>query len=404
MENYVAFLMIVGIGYGLLDLLTDRWPALQRQLFPLLLLIAYGLFVIRYYYGPDIWIYVPHYENIPQPAQLLAHPKIASFEWGYDMFCSLVHQIGASYWGLTAIITTLYFSAIALLLRKLPTRRIFALGAILMLDCHMIVNENRECLAISFFIFMVLLLQNRKYLWAFLFAFLTVLAHKSGFLPVGLLLMSVLLYNYRQKAGMFSLLTVLLILMIVLPVQRISGALVQQLPLPDTYIVSIEHHLQLGRQIQLIGVIYLLVLFAVNMFLQYGKKTRFTWIALVALCGMAAMVMLYQYYYLLNRVRSYFVPFVVYYIILLMSDEERSRAVPHSSLIKQALMILLMVYHSHAAVSQIKGGRLLHEPMPRACTVLELRHATSKQIRDRQMRYAYMYWTLDYMKSSDNKL
>ena len=58
---------MVAIGFGVLDLLTDRWPTLQKQIFPFVTLLAYFLLVIRYYYGPDIWTYVPHYEKIPTP-------------------------------------------------------------------------------------------------------------------------------------------------------------------------------------------------------------------------------------------------------------------------------------------------------------------------------------------------
>lgn len=395
---------MVAIGFGVLDLLTDRWPRLQRQIFPIVMLLAYFLLSIRYYYGPDIWTYVPHYENIPTPAFLITHPEKASYEWGYDMFCSVLHLAGFSYWGMTVVITTLYFLAIWLLLRKLPKRQIFALGVIIMVDCHMLINENRQCLAISFFIYMVLLLQNRKYIWAIVFGLCTILVHKSGFLPVCLLLVSAILYNYRQNAGIYTILIVVLALMILLPVQRISSSLIHLLPLPQEYIKSIGHHLLLGRQIQIIGLIYLAVLFAVNMFLLYGKKTRFTWLALSALIGLVSIAVLYQYFFLLNRVRSYFVPFVVFYVITLLSNPERSNLVPYSSLIKQSLMILILVYYSHIMVSQIRDGRQLHAPMTRACTIFELRHASQKQIRDRQMRYAYIYWTQDYLKSQDNKL
>ena len=273
-----------------------------------------------------------------------------------------------------------------------------------MVDCHMIINENRECLAVGFFIFMVLLLQNRKYILAVILGLCTILTHKSGFLPVSLLLISAVLYNYRQNAGIYTLLIALLTVMILLPVQRISTSFIHFIPLPEGYIKSIEHHLLLGRQIQIIGLIYLAILFAINMFLLYGKKTRYTWLTLSALVGLVCVVFLYQYFFLLNRIRSYFAPFVVYYVIMLLSNQQLSRLVPYSGFIKQSLMVLIMVYYSHIVVSQIRDGRQLHAPMARACTIFELRHASQKQIRDRQMQYAYIYWTQDYMKKENNKL
>lgn len=404
MENYAAIILILSVGLGLFDMLTERWKVLQRQLFHIILIALYVLFVIRYYYGPDISMYVPHYENIPRPSYLLSHPDATTFEFGYNLFCSILRWNGVSYWGMTAIITTLYFGAITLLLRPLPKRQIFALATIIMFDCNLIFHENRQCLAVTCFIFMVLLLQKRKYILALVLGIFTVLMHKSGFLPVTLLLMGTLLYNKRQDSTVYALLTFLLILMVVFPVQRISSSVLQLLPLPTEYIFSIKHHLQLGRQVQVIVVLYLMVLFAINMFLHYGKKTRNTWIAIVVLIGVICVVLLYQYFYLLNRIRSFFVPFIVCYIIHLLGDEERSIVVPYSSLIKQSIMVIILAYYTHSAISLEKGSRLLHVPIYKMSTVFELRHASQKQIRDKQMEMAYKYWTQDFMKGGDNKL
>lgn len=404
MENYAAFIMLIAVGCGLIDMLTDRWPAVQRQLFPVLTLVLYTLYICTYYYGPDIWTYVPYYEDIKPPKDIWAMGDNNQFEIGYSMFCSFMHSIGLSYWWMTWVIKTLYFTAVWLLLRRLPKRQIFALSCIVLADTNLVLHETRQCLAVSFFIFMVLLMQQRRYLWALVCAVLTVAMHKSGFIPVALTVVGVAFYHKRQYASVYTLLAMVLLALVALPVQRISASMLDVLPLPDSYIESLSHHLLLGRQFQTIAIIYLSLLLAFSLYLSYDRKSRYTWIAFTAMAGMIVIVLLYPYYFLLIRMRSYFVPFIVFYLVKVLSNEQLSKAVHYSTMIKQALMVLVLVYYIHYTLGIERGSRQLHSPVFRACTVLELRHAEEWQIRNRQMGIAYKYWTQDYMQAENNKL
>lgn len=402
MENYTAIIIIASIVIGLLDLFTDRWPVLQRQLFPIATLTLYTLFVILYYYGPDIWSYVPFYEKIGTPHEVWSHPeKYKRFEWGYGMFCSILHQWGVSYWGMTAIIKTLYFIALYALLRQLPKHQMFALASIVAFDTNLIMHETRQCLAVSFFIFMVLLLQHKRYIWAVLCAVLTVAMHKSGFIPIGLIIFGIFFYNLRQQAWIYTLFIVVLIMMVLLPVQRISTSVLALLPLPESYTESLTHHLILGRQFQIIALVYLFILLILNVYISYFRTTH-SWITYLVLAGMGVIVVMYPYYFLLARIRSYFIPFVIYYLFWLLVNREH--AVPYGALMKQLFMIVILVYSAHTAISLERGARTLHSPVARGCTVFELRHASQKQIRDRQMKIAYRYWKIDYMQAQNNKL
>lgn len=405
MENYTALIVLVSIGIGLLDLFTDRWPVLQRQLFPIVTIVLYSLFAVLYYYGPDIWTYVPHYEHIGTVGYVWAHPEeYKTFEVGYNLFCSVLHQIGFSYWGMTVVIKTLYFTAIYLLIKQLPKHQLFVLGSIIMFDSNLIMHETRQCLAVSFFIFTILLLQHRHYLWAILCGVLTVAMHKSGFIPVGLLIIGVFLYQARQQAWIYTLFMVFLISMVILPVQSISTSILNLLPLPQSYIHSLTHHLLLGRQFQMISLIYLSILLILNVYVSYFKRSRYSWITYMVLAGMGLIAVLYPYYFLLARIRSYFIPFIFYYIFLLFGQSEQFKVVPYNAFIKQMFMILILAYSTHTAVSLERGARSLHIPVYRACTVFELRHAGQKQIRDRQMKTAEQYWIIDYMKEKNNRL
>ncbi len=405
MENYTALIVLVSIAIGLLDLFTDRWPVLQRQLFPMVTIVLYSFFAVLYYYGPDIWGYVPHFENIDPPQQVWAHPdKYRMFEMGYNLLCSILHLWGFSYWGMTVVIKTLYFTALYLLLRQLPKHQMFALASVVMFDSYLIMHETRQCLAVSFLIFMVLLMQRRQYIWAVLCGVLTVTMHKSGFIPVSLLVLGVFLYRTRQQAWIYTLFIVFLMIMVVLPVQSISTSILDILPLPKSYIHSLTHHLLLGRQFQIIAVIYLSILLILNVYVSYFRQSRYSWITCMVLAGMGLIVVMYPYYFLLARVRSYFIPFIIYYIFLLFGQSRQFKVVPYNSLIKQVFMLFILAYFTHTAVSLERGARTLHSPVYRACTVFELRHSGQKQIRDRQMKIAERYWIEDYMKSQNNKL
>lgn len=405
MENYTVLIIMVAIGVGFLDLLTDRWPVLQRQLFSITLVGIYFMFAILYYYGPDIWTYVPYYEDICTPSQLIKDPSLSKpFELGYGMFCSLLHWIGVSYWGLTVIIKSLYFIAIGMLLHRLPKRQMFALACIVLIDRDLITHENRQCLAVTFFIFMILLLINRKYLWALICATVTVLMHKTGVMPIGLTLLGIFFYNHRQTTSIYTLLICFLMAMVALPVQRISVSILQLLPLPSEYIKALAHHLLLGRQVQVVALIYLGVLLSLNLYLSYNTRLKHSWVTYMVLAGMAVVVVAYPYYFLLARLRSYFVPIVVYYMVVLMSDPERSKVVPYSSMIKQVLMLFILVYYIHFGIKQEHVSRQLHAPISRKSTVFELRHHSSQEIRNRQMKIAERYWRLDYMKENSNRL
>jgi hypothetical protein len=73
-------------------------------------------------------------------------------------------------------------------------------------------------------------------------------------------------------------------------------------------------------------------------------------------------------------------------------------------MMKQALMMLVLVYYIHVAVGQERGAKLLQSPVYRGCTVFELTQASSRQIRNRQMQIAASYWKNDYMQRAKSTL
>lgn len=403
LENYLALIMVVALVAIIADSFVSRYPAMQRQLYRLFFVLIYFLFLIRYYYGPDIWTYVPHYENIVSPMTLWHHPQEASFEWGYDMFCSILSRWGVSYWGMTAVITTLYFASLAAIFHALPKFRLLALASVILLDYNMIYAQNRQLVAVALFYFMVVCLTNRKYILSVILGIGVVLFHKTGFIPVGLTLIGALLYHQRQSSLVYNILIACLMIMMLIPVTSIVTPLLSALPLPESYITSIEHHLLLGRQFQMIALIYLTIMIWLSVY-HAEHKTKYGWIAIEALLGLIIIVGLYQYYYFLARMRSYFAPFIIIYLTQFSISREHKIHIPYMSLISQGLVVLFFLYNVHTTRRYIQEGRQMKSHILEACTVFDLRHQSEKQIRDRQLKKAEIFWTQDYRKGDQNKL
>lgn len=403
LENYMAFIMVVALAAIVADSFLSRYPNMQRQLYRLFLVLMYFLFVIRYYYGPDIWTYVPHYEEIASPITLWHHPEEMRFEWGYEMFCSVLSHWGVSYWWMTAIITTLYFASLAAVFHSLPKFRALAMASVILLDYNMIYAQNRQLAAVALFYFMILGLKNRKYILSVLLGIGVVLFHKTGFIPVGLMMIGVLLYHQRQSALVYNLLIAGLMIMMLIPVTSVATPILSALPLPDSYITSIEHHLLLGRQFQIIALIYLTIMIWLSVYNAEHKK-RYDWIAIEVLLGMVIIVGLYQYYYFLARMRSYFVPFIIFYLIQLGTSKEHHIKIPHLSLISQGLVVLFFLYNVHTTRRYIQEGSQMKSHILEACTVFDLKQQSERKIRNRQMKKAEIFWRQDYRKGDKNRL
>ena len=403
--NYIVIIMVVALLFGVTDFFTERYPRLQRDIYYIALCTITFLFTIKYYYGPDMIHYVPFYEDVPSIHEIL-HPADATkgYEPAFMLFCRILSDCGVSFYWMTAIVSLFYFASIALLFRNIERNRAFALAILVILDYRCIFSTYRQCLAVSFFILMVLCLQNRKYLWMALMAFLTIAFHKSGAFVVSAVLLLYIVRSKWIKPYLYQLLLAVLIMIVLIPTAQISSAFLSHLPLPENYIDSLEHHLSLGRQIQMVFLVYAATLLCAVHFTQY-RYTRFQAIAATALIGLVLIVMLYQYYYLLERMRSYFLPIVIAFIFQMMQQSENEKvSIPYSTLLKQLSCVLIVAYLSHYILFFYNGTKKLKYNVYATCTVFDLRHHTAKELRDHQVRLSQQYWWYDFMSTNDNKL
>lgn len=396
--SLATIISIVLLVLGMSDWMTTRTPRLQRDIFHIAFLLTYVLCTIKYYYGADICQYVPFYENIPSCSYILAHPDDLSFnfETGFGMFCSVLKHAGVSFYWMTAIVSTIYFIALYLLLRLIPRQRTFALMILFVLDSDLILTQLRQCLAVSCFIFMVLAIRDKRYVLTLLFAFLTSWFHKSGVFIVGLTLFFVVLHIRRLPLYVYQLLIVVLALLIVVPLYKIVTPILTSLPFPEEYVNSILLHFRKGRQVQMIFFVYMAAVVCIAHFTQY-KKTRLSTIGILAVIGIVFAVSLYQYYFILHRIRSYFLPFVIVYIFRLVADTDALK-IPYATLLKQTAAVVVYVMMIHATWRLLPANQHLISNASNTCTVIELLHADKHAVQSRQMQLAEGFWKYDWMK------
>ena len=404
--NLITLILTIAILFGLTDFLTERYPRLQRDIFYIAWFVVAFLFTIKYYYGPDIWGYVPFYETIQHPRYVLAHHDelSADFELGYAMFCSLLKSWGVSFYWMTAIVSIFYFVAVALLFKHIDRKQSFALAILVVLDYKCIFATYRQCLAVSCFILMILCLRNKRYLWMAIWAILTAFFHKSGIFVVGVVLFYYMIRSKWVQPYLYQLLLIVLVLIFLLPIAKISSGFIAHLPLPTSYLQSLAHHLTLGRQVQVVFLVYAATLVCVTHFSQY-HHTRMQAIAAAAFVGLVVVSVLYQYYYLLERIRSYFLPIVIVGVFNQVQNAENTqKKIPYGTLMKQLCSVLIFVFmiHSvykfHVSTSQLKNN------VYKSCTVFELIDHRSSDIQNAQMKLAYRYWKEDFMKNENNRI
>ena len=134
MFNIICATISILCGLSFIELLYPNAKNLSNQLYQLAILTTTFLVVIKYYFGPDIMIYVPMFEEIQTPKDLLLKPNSSEYEIGFLFYCAICkHWLNCNFWAMTAIITIVYFITLHTLIRKLPALKTFALFTIIFL-------------------------------------------------------------------------------------------------------------------------------------------------------------------------------------------------------------------------------------------------------------------------------
>lgn len=184
-----------------------------------------------------------------------------------------------------------------------------------------------------------------------------------------------------------------------LPLTNIATTVLSFLPID--YLSSIKHHLRVGKQIQSVWMVYAMLVVCVEYYLHY-HKTRLDGVAIMAVLGIVIVVVAYQYYYILNRVRSFFVPFMIVWVFQVVQGRDTDKPIPYFKLVSQLACVLFFAYSVHTTRTFTKQSKTLHAPIYNACTVLDIREGEIKALQQRQLKQAEDFWRYDFMQHETN--
>lgn len=387
--NYLSLILWVMMFFVFAEFIFSKNDRICRQIYNMAFFTLVFMVGIRYYYGPDIAHYVPFYNDLPNVCLVLTRQYASGFEYGFDVFCSAVKSCGFSFWWCTLFIALIYYSAIWILFKKLTKFRTFALFALILLDYNLPLHELRQCLSVSFFIFAYLLYQKRKYFGCLVCAIICGLMHKSGFIICACTIFFMLFWQMGIDKRAYITLAILLCAMLIIPLSNIGETIFTKLTISRSINDSILHHLQLGKNLQTIFPIYFLSILCLayySKFTTHHKRSHWMmWICI------AVIVFLYQYWYLLNRLRSFFLPFIIVYMQREIAENKIADALP-----RQIFAAIFCVYATIFAISSNNQSHYAKSHTNDICTIFDVINGDKEQIIERQHKEASLFWEHDF--------
>lgn len=387
--SYIVVLILIAFIGMIAELSASRHTLLQRQIYHLTFAAVAIWCTLKYAIGPDIQHYIPFYNASYSFLQVPSHLHESLFEPGFVIFCSLLHTCGISFWGMTSIISIFYFAVIFQLFKKIRGYQTLALLMLVCLDYNLILMEFRQCLAVSFFYLFILLSEKKKYGWAMLMAILSSTMHKSAIIVLALFGLLYLVGKVQVSKQEYILLAALIIGLLCIPLQPLLLKVVEMLPLSPTQLVSAKHHLMVGVSFQKILIVYLASILCLAYYsIPQGGNTRHHWLIW---CGVALLVCLYPYWFLLNRLRSFFLPFLIVYIANTVQSSEKKDV-----LMKQVYATILVMYSVVLMIDIPQRNKQMRYPTDSISLVVERCKYSEEELQKRQMAQAELYWDYDY--------
>ncbi|MCQ2342434.1 MAG: EpsG family protein [Paludibacteraceae bacterium] len=388
MINYLTILLIGLLALSAVEVCLDGFPKMQKQIYYLAFAFAAVWCTIKFAIGPDILVYLDLWEHIGGLEDTIRYDD--RIEPGFATFCWLCKHAGISYWGMTAIVSVIFFAAVAMTIHYIPHHQTSALTAWMVLDYNLVLYEHRQCLAVSMIVIAYWMMKHKKNILAIILALIACGMHKSA---IFILLIAAAIYCCRglkidQKA--YILLGGTMLCLTVVPINGLWDGIVGLLPIPATIRLSISHHLQTGKVVQLILPFYLTVMACLAYYVTAKKKEDKTWHWMI-FCCIAIMVVLYQSWFLLNRLRSYVLPFLLIYIMNTLYDEEIKDKMP-----RQILTLVFFAYSALFTYGNAKAGQKLVSRCNAISTVIERKDHSNQYLEKRQMDEAIKFWTYDH--------
>lgn len=384
--TYLSLILIVLAVFTFAELLLSGYDKAKKQLFVLAYISLAVLVASKYGIGPDIMSYIPFYTSM-STANFLHYE--GHFEYGFALFCMLCNDIGLSFWGMTCVVALLYFIPLYFVWRKIPDYRILALFALAVFDYNLMLYELRQCLAVAFMLWAFLFWEKKKYFVVFVCCLLSCMMHKSAviiFLIAGVVYA---LRGLRIEVKAYLLLCLALFLVLVIPLGSVLDSFIVYLPFPHASINSLLHHLTRTQALQLVFPIYVGAILCLAYYLPTDKDKRtMHWMAWVSFL---VIVLLFQYWFLLNRIRSYFLPFIIPYFCYVVYHSRQRNRLPI-----QLFVLLFLAFGISLIYRNNRDAEKLYSKSNNISTVFERFKYSETDLQQRQMDEAEKFWRYDY--------
>ncbi len=389
--NYIIEILVFLFVFSLTDFVFYEKKRLHKYIYRFTFCVLLFLVAIKYYYGPDIALYVPLYDGMQDVFFVIKEKAYIDeyFEPGYIFFLSILKTFGISFWMTTVLITLIYFYAIYKVFQNLKSFHVFALFLLFLFDSNLIIYEYRQCLAVSFFLFSVFAYMDRKYFSFLVFAIISILFHKSAvFVFIGFFLATIIKY-IQINNRIYVLLLISYVIMLLLPLKDIIQDIVSILPISNSALSSILHHVNLVSRFQSIAIIYLFLFFSMVLYSDSIKDKKWQMLVIFAFIF---IVVFYQFYFMLNRLRSYFLPFIIFFAI-----NNFSLSINKYKYIKQLFVVVIYLYSINFIRGYTIGQLELKSEVGKSTTIFDRLYLSKEEIINRNMNRASLYWDKEYL-------
>lgn len=381
--SLMIILILSLIPFALLEVIFNKSEWSRELVYKMAFALAFFIVLIKYYYGSDISIYLPLYNRIGR----IGIFSSSYFEPGFLLFLKCCNWLHLSFWAMTAVITIVYFYALWQLFKQIPNYRVFGLLVLVVLDYNLLFFELRQCLAVSFFILAFLSYNNKQVYKTVLYLLLMAISHKSGIFIVGLFLFVLSIRNFKVTAYVYGIAIAVMFVFILFPIEKLIVLLLQSFG-NSSAIKSIVHHLLVADSVQAIYVVY--VLLSVLLFLITRKAASTSFTARFVFVAFAMVVLLVKYWFLLNRVRSYFIPIFLFYILCNL-DKIEEKICKQLSYGIFTMYICLISFVLYRKVEQSISG--VNAPQ----TVFSLVHRSKSEIIKDTLNKCRIFWKKEYV-------
>jgi hypothetical protein len=211
------------------------------------------------------------------------------------------------------------------------------------------------------------------------------LCHKSGSFISVLFLMAMFQRNFMVTPYLYKIAIIVMFVCMFVPIEAWLVSLLENLP-KNAVVNSILHHFDVTENFQFVYFLYIVlavVLYLISKNKQLSFETRLVFFMFVLLA------LLCKNWFLLNRVRSYFIPLFLYYIFTNLDclESKLSKQISYAVTTMYIMIVSVMLYRSiERAESRINYPQ----------TIFSLLNNSEDEILKQTVKKNIIFWKEEY--------